>query len=175
MKIRTIMPVLLVALSVSCVPATTSAPAETAVSIPTFTPVPLENTQTPPASAAIAPTLTPENVVPTSEPTSSLSADGPWLLYVHNSPREGFADLMPVPPEFILLNQDGSGRTSITPITLPECYDKVSTFLMEGGNSANYMAHYGAGCIYFDLSRPEGCWSIPSAKLFTMATKKAGC
>src|SRR5687768_2439969 len=118
MKVKNIDTILLIALILtSCAPAVTVAlPTETAVPLPTSSPIP--------PTATIAPTLTPENVVPTSEPTGPLSAEGPWLVYVHNSPRLGFADLGPVPPEFVLMNQDGSGRTLIT---LPECYDQVDT------------------------------------------------
>jgi hypothetical protein len=45
-------------------------------------------------------------------------------------------DVSEVPPEFILLNQDGSGFTSIA------LDSSVDHFLMEGSNSANYMARY---------------------------------
>ena len=146
MKIKIIVPFLLVALIVSCTPATTAVPSETAVSTSTFTPVPVRNTQTPAPAATAAPTLTPENPVPTGEPTGSLSADGPWLLYVHNSSLPGMPGSDEVPPEFILLNQDGSGRTSITS---SGCDRPVSEFLMEGGNSDNTMALYADGLYLF--------------------------
>ena len=146
MNKKIIVPFLFVALTVSCMPAPTAVPSETAVSMSTFTPVPLRDTQSVPPFATIAPTLTPANEVPTSGPTGSLTANGPWLLYVHNSPLPGMPGSDEVPPEFILLNQDGSGRTSIT---LPACYGQVSAFLMEGGNSDNYMAQYVGGLYLF--------------------------
>src|SRR5215207_4094312 len=131
MKVKNINTVLLVALILtSCAPAVTVV-SLTETTVPTFSPVP--------PIATVAPTLTPENVVPTSEPTAALSSEGPWLIYVHNSPSPGFADLSPVAAEFVILNQDGSGRTSIT---MPECYGQVNTFLMNGENSVNYMTQY---------------------------------
>jgi hypothetical protein len=84
-------------------------------------------TSTPiPPSATVTPTSIPESPTATGTPAESLSAQGPWLLYVHNSPHLGYADVGEVPAKFIILNQDGSGRTSIT---LPECGDgKVTSF-----------------------------------------------
>lgn len=144
MKANNINAVLLFALILtSCTPAIKIvSPTETALPTPTFTPIP--------SAAIITPSLTPENLAPTREPTGSLSAEGPWLVYLHNSPRLGFADVMPVAAEFIFMNQDGSGRTSIT---LPECDDKVSAFLMDSGNSANYMTDIGGNAIY--IFRPS--------------------
>ena len=118
---------------------------EPAVPLPTFSPVR--------STAAIAPTPVPETVVPTSKPTGTLSAEGPWLVYLHNSPSLGFADLGPIPAEFVLLNQDGSGRTLIT---LPECYDQVDAFLMKGGSSVNYMLPYDGGLYLFRPSAATG-------------------
>jgi len=146
MKVKTINTVLLMAFVLtSCAPSVVVSPTETAVPIPTNSPLPPVTT--------LAPTLVPENVFPTSEPTAALSAEGPWLIYVHNSPRPGFADHNPVAAEFILLNQDGSGRTSIT---LPECDGQVNSFLMEGENSVNYMAQYAGGLYVFRPSEATG-------------------
>jgi hypothetical protein len=147
MKFKNINAVLFIALILtSCAPAiTVVSPTETAVPMPTFTPIP--------PTATVAPTLTPENVEPTSEPTGPLSAEGPWLVYLHNSPRLGFADLSPVPPEFVILNQDGSGRASIT---LPECYGRVDTFLMEGGNLVNHIMQHNGGLYLFRPSDATG-------------------
>lgn len=148
MKTKTIVTVLLIVLVLtSCAPAVTVvSPTETAISISASTPIP--------PTATIAPTSTPENPTATSTPTGSLSAQGPWLLYVHNSPHLGFADVAEVPAEFILLNQDGSGRTSIT---LPECGDdKVTNFLIDGPNSANFLAQYGNGLYLFRPSEATG-------------------
>ncbi len=144
MKVKNINTVLLVALILtSCTPAVTVvSTTETAVPMSTFTPMPLPT--------SVTPTLTLENLVATSESTDPLSAEGPWLLYLHNSPSLGFADIMPVLAEFVILNQDGSGRTLIT---LPECDDKVNTFLMDSGNSANYMADMRWDAIY--IFRPS--------------------
>ena len=97
----------------------------TVVQVPTVSPVP-------PTVTLVSPS-TPEPPAATGTPAVSLSAQGPWLLYVHNSPRPRMVDSSAVPPEFKLLNQDGSGSTSIT---LPDCYgDGVDTFLMEGGHT----------------------------------------
>ena len=138
MKVKNINTVLLVALILtSCAPAVTVV-SLTETTVPTFSPVP--------PIATVAPTLTPENVVPTSEPTATLSTEGPWLLYVHNSPRPGFADSESVPPEFVILNQAGSGHTSFI---LPECHGQVNRFLMEGENSVNYMTQYDGGLYIF--------------------------
>lgn len=149
MNIKDINTVLLVALILtSCTPAVTAvSPTETSVPIPTLSPVPHTTT--------VTPTPSPENVTPTSEPTVSLSADGPWLVYRYNTLTFGMGDLQPDAEQFILLNEDGSGRTSIT---LPECYRKVDAFLMEGGNSANYMADLGdaAGFYIFRPSQATG-------------------
>lgn len=146
MERKIIVPFLFVALTVSCSSATIAVPSETAVSMSTFTPVPLRETQSAPPSATISPTLTPEDELRTSEPAGSLTTNGPWLLYVHNSPFQGMPGSDEVLPEFILLNQDGSGRT---PVTLSGCYGQVSRFLMEGGNSDNYMAPYAGGLYLF--------------------------
>ena len=130
----------------SCVPAiTVVSPTGTAVSKPANSPVP--------PAVTLSPTLIPENILPTNEPTSALSAEGPWLIYVHNSPRLGFADQNSVAAEFVLLNQDGSGRTSIT---LPECYGRVDGFFMEGENSINYLAQYDGGMYVFRPSEATG-------------------
>lgn len=144
MKVKNTKAVLLVALILaSCAPELTAvSPTETAAPRSTFAPIPLAST--------VTPTLIPENLVPTNEPANPLSAEGPWLVYLHNSPRLGYADVMPVAAEFIIMNQDGSGRTSIT---APECYNKVSTFLMDSGSSANYMADMGWDEIY--IFRPS--------------------
>jgi len=141
MKVKNINIVLLIVLILtSCVPAVTVvSPTETAVPIQTSTPIP--------PSPTIAPTSTFENPTATNTPTGSLSAKGPWLLYVHNSPHLGYADVGKVPAEFILLNQDGLGRTSIM---LPECGDgKVTNFLNDGPNSTNYITQYGNGLYLF--------------------------
>jgi hypothetical protein len=147
MKIKSIKIVLLVSLILaSCAPGVTVvSPTETAVPLSTFTSVPL--------TATAGPTVTPENLVPTSAPTSALSAKGPWLLYVHNSPRPGFGDLESVPPEFVILNQDGSGHTSFT---LPECHGQVNQFIMEAENSVNYMTQYDGGLYIFRPFKATG-------------------
>jgi hypothetical protein len=145
MKIKIIVTVLLVTLTVSCVPATTAGPSETTAPPPIPSPIP--------PTATAAPTRTPAVVVPTSQPATALSAEGPWLVYVHNSPRPGFADLEAIPPEFVFLNQDGSGRTSMT---LPGCYDQVSTFLMQSGDAEGYLAQYGSGLYLFRTSEAAG-------------------
>ena len=171
MKIKIIVTVLFVALTMSCAPATVVVPSETPASVSTFTPVLPGATQAPPPSATVAPTLTPENGGLTSEPTGSLSAAGPWLLYVHNSPSPGMPGSDPVPPEFILLNPNGSGRT---PITLPYCYDQVSAFLMEGENSTNYLAQYGDGLYLIRPSEATGMMVYPSCKAFYHGDEKGG-
>lgn len=165
MKVKNINTVLLVTLILtSCAPAVTViSPTETAVPMPTFTPIPL--------TATLPPTLTPENVVPTSEPIVPLSTEGPWLVYVHNSPRPGFADLMPVAAEFVLLNQDGSGRTLIT---LPECYGQVDNFLMEGGDSVNYMIQYDGGLYLFRPFQATGMRVYQQCKTFFSGDEKGG-
>lgn len=145
MKIKIIVTVLLVALTTSCGPARTAVPSETTA--PMHTPSPI------PRTATAAPTRTPAVAVPTSEPATALSKKGPWLLYVHNSPRPGFADLEAIPPEFVFLNQDGSGRTSMA---LSRCYDQVSAFLMQGGEAQGYLAQYGGGLYLFRPSEAAG-------------------
>ena len=147
MKVKNLHTVLLVVLIlISCAPAATVAPSTQAT-------VPLPTSSSIPPTVTIAPTLTPENVVPTNEPTVPLSTEGPWLVYVHNFPRMGFADVGPVPPEFVLMNQDGSGRTLIT---LPECHGQVDTFLMEGGNSVNHTMLHDGGLYVFRPSEARG-------------------
>ena len=165
MKVKNINTILLVSVILtSCAPAVTVvSPTETAVPLPTISPVP--------ATTTTAPTLTPENVVPTGEPTAPLSAEGPWLIYVHNSPSAGFADLSPVAAEFVLLNQDGSGRTLIT---LPECYGQVDTFLMDGGNLVNYMAQYDGGLYLFRPSEGTGMLVYQRCKTFFSGDEKGG-
>ena len=89
-------------------------------------------------------TLTPTPTLPTLTPVPRLlSPQGPWLLYLHNIPRPGMMDIPEVPAEFILMNQDGSGRTSI-PVP---CYRDANAFLMDSGISANYIASYGQGAV----------------------------
>lgn len=141
MNVNHINGVLLVALILtSCAPAVTSVvPSETDVAMATFTPIPSTVTTTP--------TLTPENSRLTSEPAGLLSEEGPWLVYLHNVPDLGYGDRMPVAPEFVILNHDGSGGTLIT---LPECRHKVDDFLMESGNPTNYMVDMGSG-IYWGI------------------------
>jgi len=140
MKLKNIHTVLFIALILtSCAPARAAVSStETAAPMSTATPIPL--------ATAITPTLTPENLMPTDEPTSPLSAEGPWLVYRHNALFLGYADLSGKPEEFIIMNQDGVGRMSIT---LPDCDDKVNSFLMGGENSANYMAKIGGDVYIF--------------------------
>jgi WD40 repeat protein len=108
------------------------------------TPLPAATTPTPPdipkrLILTATPTLRPTST-PTSTPNAPLSAEGPWLLYLYNTPSLRYADVMPIPAEFILINQDGSGRTSIT---MPKCEDNlVSNLLINEGNSVNYLAQY---------------------------------
>lgn len=153
MKVKNINTVLLIALILtSCAPAVTVvSPTETAVPMSTFTPLPL--------TATVMPTRTPENLMLTSEPTNPLSAAGPWLLYVHNSPRPGMMDVPEVPPEFILLNQDGSGLTAIA------LDDSVHHYLMDGSNSANYIAQFDDRRYLFRPSDAMG--SAISGRFFT--------
>lgn len=73
--------------------------------------------------------------------------------------------------EFVLLNQDGSGRTLIT---LPECYGQVDTFLMEGGNSVNYMAQYDGGLYLFRPSEGTGMLVYQRCKTFFSGDEKGG-
>jgi len=92
---------------------------------------------TPPPTHPPTETLTPTTPAlptPTSMPLL-LSLQGPWLLYLHTIYRPGQMDqgIADVPEEFVLLNQDGSGRTSI---------HDVDTFLMDSGSSKNYMTSY---------------------------------
>ena len=145
MKVKNIDIVLLVALILtSCAPAVTLvSPTDTAVPPPTFTAIP--------PTATLIPTFVPNTAVPTSEPIVSLSAEGPWLVYRHNAPSLGYAAVAGGPEEFVILNQDGSGRTLIT---LPEC--DVNAFLMEGENSANYIAKMGSDIYIFRPSQAMG-------------------
>ncbi len=94
-----------------------------------------------------------ENLTPTSQPTLSRSAEGPWLVYRHNALSLGYADVGPTPEEFVLLNQDSSGRTLIT---LPDCDHLVNAFLMEGGNSANSMTDIGGDLYIFRPAQATG-------------------
>jgi hypothetical protein len=141
MKVKNINTALLIALILtSCAPAVTVvSPTETIVPLSTFTSIP--------PTATPVTTLVPQTTVPTSEPIVSLSAEGPWLVYRYNALSLGYADVSGKPEEFVLLNQDGSGRTLIT---LPAC--DIDAFLMDGDNSANYMAEIG-GDIY--IFRPH--------------------
>src|SRR5512138_2089612 len=108
MKVKNVNSVLLVALILaSCAPAVPIvSPTETAVPMPVFSPVAL--------TATIPPTSVPENSAPASEPTVYLSVDGPWLVYRHNALSMGYADVAGDPEEFVILNQDGVGRLSVT-------------------------------------------------------------
>ena len=165
MKVKNIDTVLLAALILtSCAPAVTVAsPTETASPLPTVSPIP--------PTATIVQTSTPTTVAPTGESTVPLSAEGPWLVYVHNSPRLGFADAGPVPPEFVLMNQDGSGHALIT---LPECYGQVDSFLMEGGNAINYMMQYNGGLYLFRPSQATGMRVYQQCKTFFSGDEKGG-
>jgi hypothetical protein len=98
-------------------------------------------------------TLTPTPTLPTRTPVPHLlSQQGPWLLYLHNIPRPAMMGIMEVPAEFILMNQDGSGRTSIP---MP-CYRDANAFFKDSGISANYMAPYGSGLYLFRPSENTG-------------------
>jgi hypothetical protein len=110
------------------------------------------------ASATPLPTRVPTETL-TATPTASqtpvphlLSPQGPWLLYLHNIPRPAMMDISEVPAEFVLLNQDGSGRTAIT----LACSADANTFFMEGGGSANYMVQYAGGLYLFTPSETTG-------------------
>lgn len=143
MKVKNINTVLLITLILtSCTPATVISPTETVMPIATFSPVPPITT--------VAPTHTPEKLVSTSEPTSPLYAEGPWLLYVRNSPRQGMYDVPSVDPEFILVNEDGSGHT---PIALD---GSLYHFLTGGSNSLNYLARYDDRLYLFRPSDATG-------------------
>ena len=108
------------------------------------------------ASGTFLPTHTPTETLtltPTRTPVPHLlSPQGPWLLYLHNIPRPQMMDIMEVPTEFVLLNQDGSGRTSIP---LP-CSRDVNTFFMGSSASSNYMTPYGSGLYLFRPSENTG-------------------
>jgi hypothetical protein len=147
MNVKNINTALLIALILtSCTPAVTVvSPTEAAVPLPTFTSIP--------PTATLIPTSMPETAVPTSKPMVSLSAEGPWLVYRHNALSLGYADVGPKPEEFVILNQDVSGRATIT---LPRCNDQVNSFLMEGENSANYMAKIGWDIYVFRPSQATG-------------------
>lgn len=147
MTVKNINTVLLMALILtSCAPAVTVVSAtETAMPMPTFTPIPL--------AVTVTPTLALENAAPTHEQRGALSAEGPWLVYLHNTPRLGFADSNGEAAQFVLLNQDASGPTLVT---MPECYDQVNAFLMNGGDSVNYMAQHDDGLYVFRPSQGTG-------------------
>jgi hypothetical protein len=143
MNIKQIHTILLVALLLtSCAPATT-------VVSPTGTAAPLPTASPAPATADLTPTPVPQ----TAAPTVPLSTEGPWLVYRHNALSLGYGDLGPTPEEFVLLNQDGSGRTSIT---LPDCDNTVNVFLLDGRNSANSMAKFGEDIYIFRPSQATG-------------------
>jgi WD40 repeat protein len=110
---------------------------QTASATPLPTHLPTE-TLTPPPTLTPAPRL--------------LSPQGPWLLYLRNIPRPAMMDLAEVPSEFVLLNQDGSGRTSVT----LSCSRDVNAFLMDSGNSANYITPYAGGLYLFRPSEATG-------------------
>jgi WD40 repeat protein len=132
------------------------------------------------ASATPLPTRTPtETLTPTPTLTPVphlLSPQGPWLLYLHNIPRPAMMDLAGVPAEFVLINQDGSGRTSIK---LP-CSRDVNAFLMDSGNSTNYMAPYAGGVYLFRPSEATGMlvrgmnWGYPPCQTFFNGDEKGG-
>jgi WD40 repeat protein len=132
------------------------------------------------ASATPLPTRTPtETLAPTPTRTPAphlLSPQGPWLFYLHNIPRPAMMDLAGIPPEFVLLNQDGSGRTSIT---VP-CSRDVNAFLMGSGNSANYMAPYAGGLFLFRPSENTGMvvlemnWEYPACSNNYSGDEKGG-
>ena len=88
------------------------------------------------SAETIRPTVGPKEPG-TDAPAGSLSSQGPWLLYMHNSPRPGMYDVSDVPPEFLLLNPDGTGRT---PIKLDGCFDGSSQ-----PGSAAYLAKVDSG------------------------------
>jgi hypothetical protein len=137
---------LIILILTSCTPAVTViSPTETAISLPTFTSIP--------PAATITPTQVRETIIPTTKPADSLSAVGPWLVYRHNTLSLGYADIGPTPEEFVLLNQNGSGRVLIT---LPTCNDQVNSFLMNGDNSANYLAKLGGDIYIFRPSQATG-------------------
>jgi hypothetical protein len=98
------------------------------------------------------PTSASETAIPTSEPIVPLSDEGPWLLYVHNSPRPEGPGSNAISPEFTLMNQNGSGHTSIT---FPESSDPVNAFLMEE-NSVNYMTQYDGRLYLFRPAQSTG-------------------
>ncbi len=74
------------------------------------------------STEAIRPTVGPKEPA-TVAPASSLSAQGPWLFYVRKIPVPGMYDIADVPPELLLLNQDGTGRT---PVEIVGCFDGSS-------------------------------------------------
>ncbi len=138
MKVKKINAALLISLILtSCAPSGTVLP-------PTETAMPLPAVSSFPQTATIA---------PTSELAVSLSAGGPWLVYRHNALSLGGGGMGPAPEEFVLLNQDGVGRMSIT---LPDCDNQVNTFLMEGENSANSMVNIGGDIYIFRPSQATG-------------------
>ena len=120
-----------------------------------------------------------EKLTPTPTRTPAphlLSPQGPWLLYLHNIPRPAMMDIPEVPAEFVLLNQDGSGHTSIT---LP-CDRDVDTFLMDSGNTANYLAPYAGGVYLFKPSEATGVvirgmnWGYPACQTYFRGDEKGG-
>lgn len=147
MKIKNINAVLLISLIlISCAPAgPVYLPAETVTLLPTFTSIP--------PKAILIPPPMPETAVPTSELIDSLATHGPWLVYRHNALSLGYADVPGVPEEFVILNQDGVGRMTIT---LPDCDNRVSTFLMDNEDAGNYIAKIGGDIYIFRPSQATG-------------------
>lgn len=145
MKVKNINTVLFVVLILaSCAPAVTVvSPTETFTPLPTFASIP--------PTATLSSTSIPNTAVPTSESIVPLSTHGPWLVYRHNALTLGYADVPGKPEEFVIINQDGSGRTLIT---LPDC--DVDAFFMENDNSANYMANIGRDVYVFRPSQATG-------------------
>lgn len=147
MKVKYIPAVLLIAfLLTSCAPAViTVSPTKTAAPLPTVSPIP--------PTAILLPTPVSKTAVPTGEPIVSLTGEGPWLVYRHNAPSPGYGDMEADAEEFVLLNQDGSGRTLIT---LPECEDQINAFLMQGDNSSNSLLDIGGDLYIFQPSQAAG-------------------
>ncbi|HKJ28174.1 MAG TPA: hypothetical protein VJ965_11075, partial [Anaerolineales bacterium] len=153
MKSKTIFAILLIVLFIlsSC---TSDVPAP----LPTDTFTPTQTSPLTPVVPTITPTPLPATATPTSAPTSTptepLSESGPWLVYLHNIPEPSYYNHAAVLPELIVLNQDGSGRTSII---VPECgKDNLDDFFMNSGNSVRYMVQVDSAAYIIQPSDAAG-------------------
>ncbi|MEJ2759528.1 MAG: hypothetical protein P8046_13690, partial [Anaerolineales bacterium] len=147
MKIKHIHAVLLLTLFLSsCAPALTEAPSantavptQTSTRVPTSTPTPLPDTPTP-------------TFTPTTELKPLLSEEGPWLVNLYDPARYACCGGVPEVGEIKLINQDGTGYTTI-PL---EACGGVSEFLLNGGNEANLLLQFDDGLYLFRPSQGIG-------------------